>query len=281
MTGGEEALVRALLDVARMASELVLEACAIGFEVFYKGPDDPVTSADHAANELICRELAKRFPDIPIVAEESDPGGYAGFEKAPRVFFVDPIDGTREFLAGSDEFAIMIGLAEGGRALAGVVLAPKKDTTWYGSVGTGAFRETSGRSRRIQPSTVENLSDATLLVSHPADDGRIDLATSMVAVGKVQSVGSAGLKGAMVADGSADVYLSPGRAGKRWDACAIDALLVASGGTLTDTNGEVLDYQTSILDNDDGLLATNGRLLRKALAQLRAQGSGIDPLVDG
>lgn len=268
MSGGaqEDPLVRELLDVASRAAEVVRRVYTQGFEVQYKGPEDPVTSADRAANELICGELARRFPGVPIVAEESDPDSYAAFQKSEQAFFVDPIDGTREFVARKPEFVVMIGWAQHGKAKVGVVTSPTSGVSWFGRVGQGAFRNEAGETRSITTSDVNVLSRATLLASHRLDDALVPLPN--LPIGKVQSVGSAGLKGSLVAEGTADIYLSPGRAGKLWDACAIDALLSAAGGSLTDSYGHALDYRRQTLDNETGLLATNGPLHDAVLSAL-------------
>lgn len=238
------------------------------FTIDYKGPDDPVTTADEEANRLICDQLSRRFPTIPIVAEESDPASYGDYTNAERVWFVDPIDGTKEFIAKTGEFVVMIGLAERGEATAGIVYAPVQQTAWLGSKGGGAHVVRGDEVHRIAVSATSALEQSTLLASHPKDDADGERVARALGVGKVQSVGSAGLKGAMVAEGSADLYVSPGRAGKRWDACAIDALLGAAGGTLTDTYGHRLDYRRRDLSNDAGLLATNARLLPSIVEQL-------------
>lgn len=271
MTPELDPLLRALLDIGHAAAELIRQQRPDGFEVFYKGPNDPVTSIDRAANELICRELEARFFGTPIVAEESEPERYRDFVDAEAAFFVDPIDGTREFINGSNEFVVMLGWAQRGVPKFGVVVAPTQRTSWFAEVGRGAFREEGGVVVPIRASAVATLDAATLLAPQPNEVGRVDSAILTLPVGKVQSVGSAGLKGAWVAEGRADAYLSPGRAGKRWDACAIDALLAASGGTLTDTNGQRLDYRRPNLDNEAGLLATNGVLHPLVLEQLRTR----------
>ena len=87
-----------VLSAAREASELVMRVYATPFEVAYKGKDDPVTRADHEANALLVDRLSRAFPGLPIVAEESDPSTYAGFASAEAVWFVDPLDGTRDFV---------------------------------------------------------------------------------------------------------------------------------------------------------------------------------------
>jgi 3'(2'), 5'-bisphosphate nucleotidase len=135
-TFGEPAAVA--LAAALEASELVMSVYAAPFDVHFKAKDDPVTRADREANAHICERLERAFPGVPIVAEESDPSTYANFERADAAWFVDPLDGTREFVARNGEFAVMIGLAEGGRATVGVVVAPAWDRAFVGVVGVGA-----------------------------------------------------------------------------------------------------------------------------------------------
>jgi 3'(2'), 5'-bisphosphate nucleotidase len=267
MSADEDALVRTLVDLSQRAADLVRRAHDRGFEVSYKGPGDPVTSADREANTFICAELAKLFPDVPRVAEESPEHEYEEYTRAPQAFFVDPIDGTREFVAGSPEFVVMIGYAKAGQAEIGVVSAPLLHKTWFGKRNHGAYLLQQDHATAITTSSVTSLHQATLLVSPPSGD-RVDPIVTSLRAGKVQSVGSAGLKGARVAEGAADVYASLGIAGKLWDACAIDALLNAAGGTLTDTSGKALDYRNAELRNDHGLLATNGPLLAQVIARL-------------
>jgi 3'(2'), 5'-bisphosphate nucleotidase len=261
-------LLQELLNIALAASEEILRVYDQGFEVHFKGEDDPVTTADRAANTLICNALSQRFPNVPIVAEESEPESYEAFAKADRAFFVDPIDGTREFIARTDEFVVMIGLAERGVAHSGVVYAPARHRGWFGSPTQGATTIENGAERAIQPSNTTELADALLVASRFHEEADVERVVKALGIGRSQAVGSAGLKGALVAEGSADLYISPGRAGKRWDACAIDALLRAAGGTLTDTRGRVLDYQRVDLNNEAGLLATNSVLLSPVLQEL-------------
>ena len=98
-----------LLAIADAASRVVMEVYALPFAVDFKAPRDPVTEADRRANDLICDALAREFPGVPIVAEESAPESFAGFRDSERVFFVDPVDGTREFVEKNGEFVVMIG----------------------------------------------------------------------------------------------------------------------------------------------------------------------------
>src|SRR5262249_25685222 len=99
--------LEAMLAIAREASAVVARVYATDFAVDYKGPADPVTRADREANELICARLGEVFGPVPVVAEESDESDFAGWVGAPRVFFVDPLDGTLEFVAKNGDFVVM------------------------------------------------------------------------------------------------------------------------------------------------------------------------------
>lgn len=255
------ALVDTLLDIAADASAVIREVYDTAFSVEWKGPKDPVTLADTRANELICRRLEAAFPGTPVVAEESDPRTFENYASADRVFFVDPLDGTAEFIDRNGEFVVMIGVVEGDVATTGVVFAPCTDTAWVGERGRGAFRVTRGGLREaIAVSAVGNLADARAVASRSHRSPALDRFLSGMGCREVVAVGSAGLKAGAVAEGAADLYVAPGNAGKRWDACAGDAIVTAAGGRFTDTAGEAFDYRAPSLVNNQGLIATNGLL---------------------
>ena len=265
-----DVLTRALA-IAAEASVIVMDVYTGGgaFDVEYKGKNDPVTRADKLANLHITRALAAAFPGVPIVAEESDPAAYAGFEAAPSAFFVDPLDGTREFVAKNGQFAVMIGLAEEGRATLGVVAWPALGRTFAGEGGR-AFEVTAGVTRDVRVSATAALAQARVVVSRSHRAERTGELLAQLGAAKVDHVGSAGVKGTLVACGEADVYVHPGVAGKRWDSCAPEAIVRAAGGEVTDALGIPFDYRTTSLVNADGMLATNGLLHAAVLARTTA-----------
>ena len=258
------------LAAAREAARVVMGVYSAPFDVQYKEPGDPVTRADRESNALVCAHLSRAFPGVPIVAEESDPSDYAGFADAPAAWFVDPLDGTREFVAHNGEFAVMVGLAEAGRATVGVVVAPAWGRAFVGIVGDGAWEIATGGARapiRVAPRV--SLAGASVVVSRSRTPERIPAIVAAMGAREAVRHGSSGLKGALVATGIHDVYVQPGRAGMRWDACATDALVRAAGGELTDAAGDPLDYARPELENLRGLLATNGRVHAAAIEVLR------------
>jgi len=260
-----------MIRIAGEAAALVAEVYAQPFTIEYKGPRDPVTVADRRANDLICERLEREFPGTPIVAEESPVESFAGFREASSVFFVDPVDGTNEFIEHHPEFVVMIGLIEGNRATHGVIHAPALDEAWAGAVGLGAERlERSGGRTPVSVTSVGEIAEATIVSSRSHRGPRLERALGALGVKAITSMGSAGLKGAAVARGSVDAHVAPHYAGKLWDVCAAEALVLAAGGTVTDAWGDPMDYRAANLSNERGLVASNGRVHAALLERLAA-----------
>jgi 3'(2'), 5'-bisphosphate nucleotidase len=259
-----------MLRIAREASSVIERIYATDFTVDYKGPADPVTAADREANALIVARLGEAFGPVPVVAEESDESAFAGWVGADRVFFVDPLDGTLEFVARNGDFVVMIGLVEHGRPVAGVVVAPALGTAWTGAEGVGAFEfAPSGTQKALSVSDTAELSRARAVVSRSHQSERLLRLISDLGISEVVARGSAGLKAAEVAAGRADIYFQPGLAGKRWDTCAPEAILIAAGGRASDAFGEPIDYRGPELTNQRGFLAANAKLYDRMLELLK------------
>ena len=267
-----------VLAIAWRASEVVLRVYAAPFDVDYKEKDDPVTRADREANALICEALLADYPGIPVVAEESDPSTYAGYASASSAWFVDPLDGTREFVKRNGEFAVMIGLAEHGLATVGVIVCPAVNRAFIGAKGKGAFEVARDGSRHaIHTSDAKTLGEALLVVSRSQRIGQLEDLAVRLGFRGVARCGSAGVKATRIACGEADVYAQPGRAGALWDACAPEALVMAAGGRATDAHGTIIDYAARELPNHHGFVATNGYLHEDVLELLRRFGPPPSP----
>jgi 3'(2'), 5'-bisphosphate nucleotidase len=242
--------------LAAMASALVREAYAKDFRVDYKSPDDPVTEVDHAANALLCAELTRSFPGIPIVAEESDPASFDARLAGGPTFFVDPIDGTRDFILKNGEFAVMIGFADGGRAQLGVVDCPAWDRSYAGGEGVPTYVVATGGMPTPVPqaaATARPMGELHAFVSRSRGDATRAVLGRM-GIAKVSLRGGAGVKSVGVVAGEADLYIQVGRAGSLWDSCAPEALAVGAGMRLTDPSGQRYDYARSALDLSHGVL---------------------------
>lgn len=264
-------LLENLIQIAEEAAVEVMDVYQRPFDVDYKAPADPVTEADRRANELICARLAELYPDIPVVAEESPEERWQHFRKSERVFFVDPVDGTREFVARNGEFVIMIGLLEGDRPSHGVLHAPALKQRWAGVIGEGAFEiaEDGGRRPLVlhPPARIE---EARVVSSRSHRSSLLERAIEHLGAREVVPLGSAGLKGAAIARGAADIYLAPEQAGCRWDSCAPEAIIRAAGGIYTDAHGQSLDYRAARLQNDRGIVAAAPHLHEAVVERMRA-----------
>jgi 3'(2'), 5'-bisphosphate nucleotidase len=266
----DAASLETLLAIASTAGQALLAMYGQALSVEYKGPHDPVTEADRRSNSLLVKRLNEAFPGVPVVAEESEPASFERFRQAPSVFFVDPLDGTQEFIDSNGEFAVMIGLAEDGGATAGVVHAPAIGAAWVGAVGLGAWRidVRAGSRARVYVSATSDLAQARIMASRSHRTDRLERALAALGTREVTAMGSAGLKGAWVAQGLADAYVDVSASTKRWDACAIDALVTAAGGRVSDSSGAPIDYRGETLVNERGLVVSNGRTHAVILARL-------------
>jgi 3'(2'), 5'-bisphosphate nucleotidase len=265
-----EATSERVLEIAQGAGDMVMRVYRGDFAIEYKSANDPVTQADRDANTLITTELALAYPGIPVVAEEGDPTTFAAAATSMLVWYVDPLDGTKEFIARNDEFAVMIGLAMTGRPILGVVVCPALKRAFVGGEGMGASEILQDGTRvAIHPTEQRDLAKARVLVSRSHRSPQVDAALAKLGA-ELVPCGSAGVKAAKVACGEADAYVQPGRAGKRWDSCAPEAIVRASGGRVSDALGREIVYGTHELNNEAGLIASNPGLYDAIVGKLAA-----------
>ena len=260
-------LLPELLRVAEEAGLRIAEAFRGDFKVEWKGPRDPVTEVDKAVNAFLCAELAKILPHAGLVAEESDADENARAQAREVLLFIDPIDGTQEFVDRRPEFGVLLGLVVEDEPVLGIIHEPMVHTTYYAVKGQGAFRVTKGQApERIRVSTRSTVDEACAVVTRSHGSERLESALAHLGVAR-RPCGSGGLKAARIAEGSADLWISPGPAGMRWDVAPCDVILAEAGGMLTDGLGRRFDYRRG-LKNDAGILASNGLLHDRALAAL-------------
>lgn len=253
-----------VLPAVREACALILDVYATEFSVDLKQAREPVTLADRRSNELLVKRIAEAFPDDGIVAEESVPGEPGALDEVvrkPRVWFIDPLDGTKEFIARNGEFAIMVGLTVGGRPVLGVVATPVDGLIRIGIPGQRTWlQHADGTEQECRVSPVASLEDATLVVSRSHRSGKLTRTAELIGVSRVVPCGSVGIKCGRVACSQADLYVylhNPGGA-KLWDGCAPEALVLGAGGRVADVSGNLINYATSSLELTGGYLATNG-----------------------
>jgi len=245
-TAGLAELVPALTAVSVRAALVVRSFVGKG-DVHRKRDGSPVTEADLAAEAAIRDGLARATPGLPLVSEEQAEG------EAPHVLgrtyaLVDPLDGTREFIAGSDEYAINIAIMIDGRPALGIVTAPALGLIWRGIVGRGAERigfTADGQLANPQPihGRKPTPHDLVAVTSRSHLDPKTKAYLDALPVARMVACGSA-VKFGRIAEGSADVYarLSPVR---DWDAAAGHALVEAAGGSMRTPDGQPLRYGTA------------------------------------
>lgn len=252
--------------LAREAGDAILRIYATDFFVDYKSKRDPVTEADRLASRVIVAGLQREFPDDMVISEEEPIGPLALVPD--RVWYVDPLDGTQEFIKRNGEFAVMIGLAVDGRPSLGVVFRPVTAELFSGIVGQEAWLETKGTK-------------GLLRVSNETDPSRLRLATSRshrhrlterlrrrLGISEEYRVGSVGVKVGMLVTRQVDIYLEPSSMTKAWDSCAPEAILRAAGGQMTDLTGTPLRYTPRDVRNRQGLVATNGSCHDTVISQI-------------
>lgn len=225
----------------------------------------PVTAADLAANRVIVAGLEAAFPGDAILSEESKDA--PSRLDAERIWIVDPLDGTKEFLAQNGEFSIMIALVETGEPVVGVVHRPDGDTLYRAEAGQGAWRERGGEAPvRLGRGTAVGTGALRMVGSRSHGDPLIDRMAEELGVEEKIPHGSVGLKCALLADGGADVYVHPVPYLSEWDTCAPEVILREAGGWVSDCRGERLRYNKPAPKQPEGILAL---------------GPGVDPKLAG
>jgi 3'(2'), 5'-bisphosphate nucleotidase len=253
--------------LARQAGALAMKHYGPGLKVDFKDgdPTNPVTQADRDANALIMQGLAASFPGDAILAEEAapDPKRHA----FRRLWCVDPIDGTRDFVAHTGQFAVMIGLAIDGVAVLGAVYQPTSDSLWWG-MGQLARVERQASSRDLRVSRISDPAQSTMMASRSHASKALLRTAESLGVKRMLPMGSVGLKMAQLAEGTADLYCSISNKTHEWDACGPEAILKAAGGRVTDLMGEPLAYNKAQTNTPRGILGSNGALHAACVAAL-------------
>jgi 3'(2'), 5'-bisphosphate nucleotidase len=231
-------LLDQLAEAAREAGEAILSVVRRGFEIEAKHDASPVTEADRAAELIILAALARAAPGVPVIAEEEVAAG-----RIPAhddfYFLVDPLDGTKEFVRGGDDYTVNIGLIERGTPKLGAVYAPVTGRLHGGCVGEGAWVDDGRGPQPIRTRERGEHLTAVASKSH-LNQATVDYLEAAVGVCARVSIGSS-LKFCIVAEGKADIYprLSPT---SEWDTAAGHAILLAAGGLVDGPDGTPLRY---------------------------------------
>ncbi len=274
----KEVELKTLLDELRKlswASADVLMAYARGEEPPYgfpksltveEGGDGPVSAADMAVNELLISGLKDNlaFKEWDILSEETSkektfqPNNY----KKDWCWILDPLDGTKDFLQGSENYAVHIALAYKQTPKIGIVLIPEKNELWFGIVGIGAwFENRDGSKNHFSFSKRLDISKLILVSSKNHQQSKLNNLLSTLCFGETKKIGSVGCKVASILRGEADVYISlSGKTSpKDWDMAAPHALIEAAGGMFSHADGKNLIYQETNYSQSGCLIASHGK----------------------
>lgn len=258
-------LARCLAEAARLSGAVLL-AMRAARDVRIKPDGSPVCSADMAADHTAKRALERLLPGIPVISEES----VAQVAPAPLFILLDPLDGTREFLASGDSYCVAIALICGDRPVAGAIAAPASGRCWF--AGENAFGQsmapdgtTIGEPRGIAVRALPEAGPTTLVSRFHGDALSEGISAAMGSASTIPM--SSAVKFGLIASGEADLHVRGGQT-MEWDIAAGDAILSAAGGIILTLDGAVPRYGRIERDfrNPPFIAASSEALARRALA---------------
>ncbi len=252
--------------LARRAGDVLLDVQKTEFSVDFKKGDDPVTEADRRANALIVGAIRKAYPRDGVVAEESKEAVSA---ESNRYWYVDPLDGTREFVARRADFAVMIGLAIEGEARMGVVFQPLKDKLFRGAVDEGAELISDNGTKELSVSRVSEPSELRMISSRSHYAESTTWVKEQLGITQQVRSGSVGLKVGAIAEQAADVYVHISNRSSVWDTCGPEAVLRAAGGRFSDAFGDAYRYYPKQTLNLKGIAACNEAAFNEVIPVVR------------
>ena len=251
------------IQAAKEAGEIAMGYYQSSYNIREKSPNNPVTTADLMTNQRIREIIYHAFPNDGWLSEETEDS--PDRLKKSRVWVVDPIDGTDEFIAGIPEFAISIALVVEGTPVIGVLHNPATAELFYAYADGGAFCNGTA----IHCSSCQSLKQASMLVSQT--EHRKGLLTGLIPfVAELQYIGSVTYKLAKLAAGMGDLYITV-RPKNEWDFCAGDLILREAGGILWDKAGQTIRYNKIRVRQPTGLFAGNPTLVKQILHHYSAK----------
>lgn len=243
--------------------------------------DGPVTAADGAVNHYILDNLKSRLSDseFAYVSEETYKSQDAEKLKESWVWIIDPLDGTRDFIDKTGEYAIHIALVKDGRPILALVACPEAEKLYYAKKGGGTFVETrDGTVQPIRVSERNKLEDLTIVASRTHRDQRFNQLLEQLPTKNLKYVGSVGCKVVTIVEQEADIYisLSGKSAPKDWDMAAPELILTEAGGQFTRADGTPLKYNTGDVNQWGALIASNGNCHTDLCAQVERTLAEVD-----
>ena len=248
-----------IIDGMVKAGEKVLEVYETDFSTEKKDDDSPITQADIESNKILKEVLEET--GIAILSEEDIDDKKRLSEE--KIWIIDPLDGTTDFVNKTGEFTIMVGLVENHKSVLGLIYWPIKKKMYLAESGKGAFCH-DGEWKKIEVSVMSEIQNCHALVSrHHLSEKEKKLLDEME-ISVVTNIGSS-LKVTEIASGDAEIYLTTTNKMKQWDTCASNCIISEAGGQMTDISGNELLYNTELVNHENGILVTNGLIHQDAL----------------
>jgi len=235
-------LLSNIITIAQQASQQILTIYHGDFSSQLKTDKTPITAADLAAHETITKGLKQLTPDLPILSEESASIPFAERQQWQRYWLVDPLDGTKEFIAKNDEFTINIALIENHKPILGVIFAPVLNICYFATHEQGAFKQIGNSMPEKMHARAWQGGKLTIASSRRHGVDKLQNFLQQFSDYSVLYRGSA-LKFGLIAEGAADVYLRLGPTSE-WDTAAGQCILEEVGGAVMDLNGNSFCYNT-------------------------------------
>lgn len=238
------------------AGKILLGYYDTDYQVQLKAGKEPVTIADKTSSNYILQAIQRKFPTDAIVSEEN--ALPTGLSTEKRIWVIDPMDGTKEFINHNGEFAVMIGLVQEGNPVLGVVYQPVTGMMCWGVQGEGAYMVQGQQRQRLQVSSESNLENLYVAASRSHLRPELEEIYHQLGFQHIIQAGSLGLKCAMISRQLCHIYLNLSNLTGAWDTCAPEVILKEAGGRITNLFGYRLTYTFSHVRNRKGVLATNG-----------------------
>ena len=246
----------------RNASKAVMEIYNSKFTTSFKDGNEPITEADLKSNQIILNSLSES--NHPILSEESQDDLEKRLD-SKKVWIVDPLDGTTDFVNKTGEFTIMIALVENQTPILGVISCPPQNTLYVAQKGQGAYSSSNDdKWKKLGVTTTDELTNCKVVGSrfHQSENERKFL--KELNISQFTSRGSS-LKAIDLCLAKADLYFTFTSKMKQWDTCASNCIVTEAGGKFTDMNGNVLKYNIEKLNHENGLLVSNGIIHNKII----------------
>lgn len=239
------------LKAIKEASKVVMEIYHDDFTINLKSDNSEVTNADISSEKIIRNHLINNFPEYSILSEETT-------DSLDRLnndycFIVDPLDGTKDFVNKTDNFAINIALAYKNEIVLGVISVPCKKLIYYAIKGQGAYKIDNDNIEKIHVS--KNVDKLTMVTSKFFSKGNSKYENNKL-INKMVSIGSS-YKACLIAEGQADICIKEDPYTKEWDTAPSEIILKEAGGIMTNLFGEFIKYNKKDVYNHDGFIIAN------------------------